>query len=59
MVSFTLHYQLHPIKSLLFCYIVSFYIFSINIRAHSINIFSFLTGVFHSKWLRVSSVCNQ
>ena len=25
MVSFTLHCQLHPIKSLIFCYIVSFY----------------------------------
>ena len=25
MVSFTLHFQLHPIKLLIFCYIVSFY----------------------------------
>ena len=25
MVSFMLHFQLHPIKSLIFCYIVSFY----------------------------------
>ena len=25
MVSFTLHFQLHPIKSLIFCFIVSFY----------------------------------
>ena len=25
MVSFTLHFHLHPIKSLIFCYKVSFY----------------------------------
>ena len=28
MVSFTLHFQLHRVKSLIFCYIVSFYNFS-------------------------------
>ena len=31
MVSFTLHFQLHPINSLIFCYIFWFINFSINI----------------------------
>ena len=29
--AFTLHFQLHPIKSLIFCYIVSFYNCYMNI----------------------------